>query len=66
MRIANGIEMLEIPMNIMGIERTIYPTLIFDKDTVILVDAGVTNSLSEIRKAIENAGVPFGRLIKLL
>jgi glyoxylase-like metal-dependent hydrolase (beta-lactamase superfamily II) len=66
MRIANGIEMLEIPMNIMGIERTIYPTLIFDKDTVILVDAGVTNSLSEIRKAIENAGVPFGRLNKII
>ncbi len=66
MRIANGIEMLEIPMNIMGIERKIYPTLIFDEDTVILVDAGVTNSLPEIKKAMENAGVPFERLCKII
>ncbi len=38
MKIADGIEMLELPMNIMGIERIIYPTHIFDKETVILVD----------------------------
>ncbi len=66
MKIADGIEMLELPMNIMGIERTIYPTLIFDKETVILVDAGVTNSLPEIKNAIGNAGVPFGRLNKII
>jgi glyoxylase-like metal-dependent hydrolase (beta-lactamase superfamily II) len=66
MRIDNGIEMLELPMNIMGIERTIYPTLIFDEETVILVDAGVTNSSPEIKKAMENAGVPFERLNKII
>ena len=36
MKIAEGIEMLELPMNIMGMERIIYPAHIFDNDTVIL------------------------------
>lgn len=66
LKIADGIEMLEIPMNIMGRESTIHPTLMWDDDTVILVDAGVTNSLGEIKNAMEDAGVPFGRLSKII
>ena len=66
MKIADGIEMLKLPMNIMGMERIIYPTLIFDNDTVILVDAGVTNSLPEIKRAMEDTGVPFDRLNKII
>ena len=41
MKIADNIEMLELPMNLMGSERTIYPTLMWDEDNVILVDAGI-------------------------
>ena len=66
MKIADGIQMLEIPMNIMGMERTIYPTLIYDDNTVILIDAGATNSLPGIKKAMEEASVPFERLDKII
>ena len=66
MKIADGIEMLKLPMNIMGMERIIYPTLIFDNDTVILVDAGVTNSLPEIKRAMEDTGRHLIDSIKLL
>lgn len=53
-------------MNLMGRESTIYPTLIWDDETVILVDAGVKNSLPGIKEAMEKAGVPFERLNKIV
>ncbi len=66
MKIADGIEMLELPMNLMEIERIIYPTLMWDEDTVVLVDAGAPNSLTEIKKAMADAGVSFERLNKII
>ncbi len=66
MEIADGIEMIEIPMNMMGRESTIYPTLIWDEDTVILVDAGMAGNLPVIKKAMKDASVPFERLDKII
>ena len=66
MKIAEGIKMIEIPMKMMGRESTIYPTLIWDEDTVILVDAGMIGTLPVIKKAMEDAGVPFERLDKII
>ncbi len=66
MKIADGIEILELPMNLMGRESKIYPTLIWDDTTVILVDTGVPNSLNEIKKAMEETHVPFERLNKII
>ncbi len=66
LKIADGIEMIKLPMNLMGMNRTIYPTLIWDDDSVVLVDAGVTNSLPEIKKAMEDANVPFEKLNKII
>ena len=66
MKIADGIEMLELEMNMMGRESTIYPTLIWDEDTVILVDAGLSVSLSGIKNAMQDAGVPFEKLNKII
>jgi glyoxylase-like metal-dependent hydrolase (beta-lactamase superfamily II) len=62
LKIADGIEMLEIPMKLMGRERIIYPTLIWDDNHVILVDTGIPDSLPEIKDAMEKADVPFERL----
>lgn len=66
LKIADGIEMIKLPMNLMGMNRTIYPTLIWDDDSVVLVDAGVTNSLPEIKKAMEDANIPFEKLNKII
>lgn len=66
MKIADGIEMIEIPMNLMGRESTIYPTLIWDENTAILVDAGLAGNLPVIKKAMEDAGVPPERLDKII
>ena len=62
MKIADGIEMLEIPMKLLGRERIIYPTLIWDDDHVILVDTGIPDSLPEIKDAMKKIGVPFERV----
>ncbi|SFJ67247.1 MBL fold metallo-hydrolase [Thermoflavimicrobium dichotomicum] len=66
MQIANGVEMLEISANIMGKLDTIFPTLIWDKDTVILVDTGYPGQLPKFREAMEKAGVPFEKLSKII
>lgn len=58
--------MMELPMRIIGMERTIYPTLMWDDDTVVLVDAGAPGSLPEIKKAMGDVGVPFERLNKVI
>ena len=66
MKIADGIEMLELSMNFMGRDSTIYPTLIWDYDTIFLVDAGAANNLLDIKKLMEDASVPFGSLNNII
>lgn len=62
MKIADGVEMLELPMNMGGMESTIYPTLIWDDNTVILVDAGLPGQIEEIREKMDNKEVLFEKL----
>ncbi len=62
MKIASGIEMLEISSIVMGKSSIINPTLLCDNDTVILVDTGNPGQLPQIREAIEQTGVAFDRL----
>jgi glyoxylase-like metal-dependent hydrolase (beta-lactamase superfamily II) len=66
MKVANGIEMLELKMNMMGQQRVIHPTLIWDDNEAVLVDTGIPGQLAEIREAMEKAGVPFNKLSKVI
>lgn len=66
MQIANGLEMLEISANVMGGVDVIHPTLIWDKDTAILVDTGYPGLLPKFREAIERAGVSFDKLNRII
>lgn len=66
LKISDRIEMLELKNNMMGRESIIYPTLLWGDNTVILVDAGLPFSLGEIKKAMEEAGVPFEKLDKII
>lgn len=61
-----GVEVLELTMNITGKQSTICPTLIWDKETVILVDAGVPSQLTEIRRVMDRVGAQFSRLSKVI
>ncbi|GIP34354.1 MBL fold metallo-hydrolase [Paenibacillus sp. J2TS4] len=66
MKIANGVEMLEISATVMGKKDVIHPTLIWDEDMAILVDTGYPGQLSLFREAFLTAGVPFEKLSKII
>ena len=66
MNIAKGVETLELTMNVMGNQSIIHPTLIWDDETVILVDAGIPSQLPEIRKVMDQVGAPFSKLNKVI
>jgi glyoxylase-like metal-dependent hydrolase (beta-lactamase superfamily II) len=66
MRIAPGVEMLEISANMMGRVETIYPTLLWDEETALLVDTGYPGQLPLFIEAMERAGVPIAKLDKII
>ncbi|MFL0198622.1 MBL fold metallo-hydrolase [Clostridium sp. WILCCON 0269] len=66
MRIADGIEMLEIPCNIMGRIANIYPVLIWDDKEMLLVDTGFPGQLEKFQEAVKKVGLPFERISKIL
>ncbi|HZB83646.1 MAG TPA: MBL fold metallo-hydrolase, partial [Rubrobacteraceae bacterium] len=59
MRIAENIEALELHMNLTGQNSVIYPALLWDSEGATLVDTGIPGQLDAIRREIENAGVDF-------
>lgn len=61
-KIAKGIEVLALPF--MG--NQIHPTLIWDDEPVVLVDTGFPGQLHEIRNAMDEAGIPFSKLSKVI
>lgn len=66
MKVADGLEMLELKMNMMGQQSVIHPTLIWDNNEAVLVDTGIPGQLKEIREAMDKAGVPFSKLSKVI
>jgi glyoxylase-like metal-dependent hydrolase (beta-lactamase superfamily II) len=66
MRIANGVEMLEITAHFWLGPSTIHPVLIWDEETVVLVDTGYPGQLPLIREGMEKAGVPLHKLNKVI
>lgn len=66
LRIADGIEMLEIPCNLMGRMSKIYPVLIWDDKDIVLVDTGLPGQLEKFQEAVEKIGLSFERISKVV
>ena len=66
MRLADNVEVLELPTQSSVQGGIIHLTLIWDDKTVVLVDAGFPDQLQQIREAMNNAGVPFDKLDKVI
>jgi glyoxylase-like metal-dependent hydrolase (beta-lactamase superfamily II) len=66
MKVADGVEMLEISANVMGKQDVIHPTLIWNEHAVILVDAGFPGQLPKFREAMEKAGAALDKLDKVI
>ncbi|MFK7692477.1 MBL fold metallo-hydrolase [Paenibacillus sp. HJGM_3] len=66
MRIAEGLEALDIPMNVNNPANLIYPALLWDEKHAILVDTGLPGTAPRIREAMESAGVPLQKLTHVI
>ncbi|RLQ93214.1 MBL fold metallo-hydrolase [Falsibacillus albus] len=66
MKIADGIEMLEISANMMGKTETIHPVLIWNENEALLVDTGFPGQLPLFKNAFLKAEVPFEKLKKII
>jgi len=64
--IATGVEMLELPMDLFGAPTSVHPTLVWDETDVVLIDAGFPGQFEQLRETVEDAGVSFDRLRKVV
>ena len=62
MKIENGIYVLEILSHTNGNPTIIYPTLISNNDSLILIDTGFPGVFNQIYDAIEKEGLQFSKL----
>jgi glyoxylase-like metal-dependent hydrolase (beta-lactamase superfamily II) len=62
MKVANGVEMLEIETNAMGQRMVIHPTVLYDQNDAVLIDTGMPGQWDAIREAMEQAGIPVTKL----
>lgn len=62
MHIASGIEMLEITAQVMGGKDTVFPTLLSDENSAVLVDTGFPGLLANFKEAFKLANVPWKQL----
>ena len=66
MRIAEKIEALQLRMNFTGGESVIHPALLWDSEGATLVDTGMPGQLGELRVEIEDAGVGFDTIRRVV
>ncbi len=59
MKIADGIEMLEVEITMMGNKRIQNHALLYDDQHVVLVDVGMPGQLEPLKAAVEKAGFAF-------
>jgi glyoxylase-like metal-dependent hydrolase (beta-lactamase superfamily II) len=66
MKIAEGLDLLELKAEGIWGPRVFCPTLIWDEKDVILVDAGIPGLLEDIRQEIRKAGTDFEKLDRVI
>lgn len=62
MRVANGVEMLELSADSMSGPGNLYPTLLWDQKDAVLVDAGLPGMARQFVNAITQAGVSLEKI----
>ena len=66
MQVAPGVEMLELSAMLMEGPGTLCPTLLWDRQDVVLVDAGLPGMVPQFREAIVKAGVSFEAVSRII
>jgi glyoxylase-like metal-dependent hydrolase (beta-lactamase superfamily II) len=66
MKIANGIEMLELTMNVGGNPMLIHPTVVYDSNSYVLIDTGLPGYYKEIMELIHQSGFQTSKLHSII
>jgi glyoxylase-like metal-dependent hydrolase (beta-lactamase superfamily II) len=66
MKIGENIEALELRMNLTGQSSVIYPALLWSPEGATLVDTGIPGQLDALRGEIEDAGVDFESISRII
>lgn len=66
MEIAENVEMLEISMNMLGVESKIFPTLIWDDNNMVLFDTGLPGAIKTIQDEVNKAGLSFDKINQII
>ena len=66
MPLVEGIHMLDLSAVVLGKRAVIHPTVLWDEQDTILVDAGYPGQVSLFREAMAQAGVAFDKLTKII
>ena len=67
MKIADQVEVLEIPMSFAGRTSVIHPVLLRDDDgSSTLIDTGMPGQLEQFRELMQKAGVPLSSLARII
>ncbi|MGN7233855.1 MBL fold metallo-hydrolase [Priestia megaterium] len=62
MKVASGVEVIELKIEALGNQIVLNPTLVWDNKMSILIDTGVPGQLNQIKEAIAKADVHFDTL----
>ncbi|MDQ0115350.1 MBL fold metallo-hydrolase [Paenibacillus harenae] len=62
----NGIQLLTISAEMMGKTETIYPTVLWDEENVLLIDAGYPGQLPLLKVELERFGIPFDKVNRII
>ncbi len=66
MKIANGVEMLELSANIMGQVKHVYPVLLNGNGEVVLIDTGHPGQLALLQEVAGAAGANWDSITKII
>jgi len=66
MRVADGVEMLELNAETMSGPGYLYPTLLWNQKDAVLVDAGLPGMAEKFVNGIKQAGVSLEKIVKVI
>jgi glyoxylase-like metal-dependent hydrolase (beta-lactamase superfamily II) len=66
MKVAAGVEMLEVSASLASGPGSLYPTLLWDAEEAVLADAGLPDMAQSFITAIANADVPLSKLRSII
>jgi glyoxylase-like metal-dependent hydrolase (beta-lactamase superfamily II) len=62
----SSIKLLAVDINVFGTPSKIYPVLIWDEAGATLVDVGYPGHFEQLKQAVEQAGVPFNQIRRII